>query len=96
MAKKNSDEIRFQIDQLRKDRMIFTLESVAVSMVALLILFALISGAFQLLLGDLELGPDLAEKVLKVAMGVPFLYWVYAVISNILRLRKIKQLEKML
>lgn len=95
-AKTNKDEIKYQIDQLRKDKMVYALESVALSMLALLLLFALVSGALPVLLGNLQVSQTFAETLLKVLLSVPFLYWVYAIVGNILRFKKIRNLEKML
>lgn len=96
MAAKNKDDIRYQIDQLRKDKIIYAVESTALSMLALLFLFALVSGALPVLLGNLQVSQTFAESLLKVLLSVPFLYWVYALAGNIMRFRKIRNLEKML
>ncbi len=81
----SKDETRFTIDQLRKDKIIYALESIATTIIVLLIILVL--GA---------LGFDLSSYIPVVAIfGLCSVgYWLYAMVGNYYRLQKIRQLEK--
>jgi hypothetical protein len=88
--------IQFQIDQLRKDKMIVVMEAIAIQV------FALFVSAYapQLLLRyyyqnqQLFEEPALLTYIPVASFAVGALFFIYAVVSNILRWRKIKQLEE--
>ena len=80
------EEIRFKIDQLRKDKIIYAVEACATSLACFVVLFslsALITSPFI---------DYLAVTSACLALG----YTLYMGISNLKRLREIKKLEKML
>lgn len=73
------DKLQFQIDQLRKDKIIYATEAVATSTTAIVII---------LIMG---------KSNLTYCVGIfAVLYWVYAMLTNFFRLRKIRQLESQL
>jgi len=93
MAAKKIDRelVMFQIDQLRQDKIVYTLESSALSLLAFLFYItapAILPNVFGPL-GD----PSVQKQVLSVIFGAPFLYWVFAILSNIVRVKRIKRLE---
>ena len=76
------DKKQFQIDQLRKDKMIYALESIATTLIAIICIYLFTyweSGAYFILM-------------------IPFaiFYWIYSMVGNLLRLKKIRQLESQL
>lgn len=76
------DKKQFEIDQLRKDKIIYATEAMATSVTGLVVIFAL--------------GPSgLMDYSGFVALGV-ILYWAYAMLTNLFRLRKIRRLESQL
>jgi hypothetical protein len=81
----NKDDIRFEIDQLRKDKMIYALESIAVSM-AMFLLSSFVSFVFPYLSGFVLIGAII------LAVG----YWLFTAIGNTKRLVKIRKLERIL
>lgn len=76
-------ELEFKIDQLRKDKMIFTLESIALTFVIELG-YVILSIIFE---SPLKL---IALIGLLIASG----FFLYMIISNICRYNKIRKLEK--
>jgi hypothetical protein len=81
MAKKKNNE--FEIDQLRKDKMIYALESIALAFVSEIIyLFVSIILGRPLII--------LAMLLLVINVG----YFLYMAVGNLLRLKKIKELSK--
>jgi hypothetical protein len=81
--KESTRDIKFEIDQLRKDKMIYALESIALTFISELayILIAVIFGIQNTLIAVL-------------ALVIPLGYYLFMIIGNILRLKKIKKLEK--
>ncbi|MFH2020820.1 MAG: hypothetical protein ABIJ34_05365 [archaeon] len=78
-----ADELRFRIDQLRKDKMIYALESIAFTFIAELgyFLIAVITlQQYSFLLAFLALIP-------------PTVYFLFMVVGNFSRLKEIKKLE---
>lgn len=74
------NELQFQIDQLRKDKIIYGIEAVAFSVTTLL--------AYEVLLRSFDV--DLGWLALLVSIG----YAAYALGGNWFRLQKIRRLEK--
>lgn len=80
----NKQDLQFQIDQLRKDKMIYALEAIATSVTATFGFF--IFGNFFNPYSD----------YIVVAAYLVVVYWVYCMTGNLLRLIKIKNLEKIM
>lgn len=80
---KKSD-IQFQIDQLRKDKIIYAIESCAISLIAIVILMGI--SAF--------VEGEMALMIVRFVIGLAVLYILYMGVGNLMRLKKIKQLEK--
>lgn len=80
--KKN--DIQFQIDQLRKDKIIYAIESCAISLIAIVILMG--SSAF--------VEVEVALWIVRGVVGLAVLYILYMGVGNLIRLKKIKYLEK--
>lgn len=80
-------DIQFQIDQLRKDKIIYALESIATTISSVFVIF--VAGTFNL---------DSSIYVLIIAvLGIGGIgYWFYAMVGNFFRLRKIRKLESLL
>jgi hypothetical protein len=78
-----SQKVEFQIDQLRKDKIIYATESVAVSAVSLVVIL----GASLLLNDNLTFWVQVSSMVMAVG------YAVYMGVGNLRRLAKIKHLE---
>jgi uncharacterized membrane protein (DUF106 family) len=79
-------DTQFEIDQLRKDKMISAMESAAFTLVAFLVLPVI----------ELLLPVALKPYLLEVSMGVIIavvLFWLSTVVVNIKRLKRIKSLE---
>jgi hypothetical protein len=85
MAKKiNTNLLKFKIDQLRKDKMIYALESIALTFVVELC-YILVS---------VIIGRPYSEKVAVICLVIPLMYFIYMSIGNISRWMKIKNLER--
>jgi hypothetical protein len=91
-----SKHLRFQINQLRQDKVIFAVESIAV------FIFALFVSAFlpNLLLRyvyveqNLTEIPPVLEYIPVIAFVVGVGYFLFAILGNLSRWNKIKQMEK--
>ena len=82
-GKESREELKFEIEQLRKDKMIYALESIALTFISELT-YILITVIF-----------DIQSTILAIiALVIPLGYYVFMVVGNFLRLRKIKKLEK--
>lgn len=81
--KKN--EIMFRIDQLKKDRIIYALTSIALSFISEIFyfFFALATGSHSITL-------------VLICMMIPFCYFLYFVVLNNHSAKKIKELEELL
>lgn len=77
----NKQDLQFQIDQLRKDKIIYATESTATSVTAIVVLFIL---------------PDYFRNISIFVIYFVVSYWLYVMIGNFFRLRKIRQFESML
>ena len=81
-ADMNQEQIRFQIDQLRKDKIIYAVEATATSVTAIIAIFLSMNWRYGV--------------YLILAAPLAILYWLYVMVSNFFRLQKIKQLESQL
>lgn len=81
----SKDDLWFQIDQLRKDKIIYAVEAIAVNTLCFVSIF--IGGS--LIKGDVMV-------YLSILAFVSIGYTLFMGLGNAIRLRKIKQLEKML
>jgi len=92
----SADQLRFKISQLRQDKVIFAIESIAV------FIFALFTSAFlpNLLLryfydqASLTAVPPVLEYIPVAAFVVGVGFFLYTLIINMGRLKMIKKLEK--
>lgn len=75
----NKQDLQFQIDQLRKDKIIYAAEATATSVTAVLGVF--LSTFWEYGVYFIVLVP------------VAIFFWMYVMISNHFRLQKIKKLE---
>lgn len=86
------DQIRFEIDQLRKAKIVCTMESVAISILALLIFIGAPSVFPEII------NPYLPQS-LKIMQGIillPVVFWLFTLVGNVIRLKKILKLQKTL
>lgn len=84
-SSQSKEDLRFQIDQLRKDKIIYAVEAIAVNTLCFVSIF--IGGS--LIKGDVTIYLSLLALI---SIGYTFFMGV----GNTFRLRKIKQLEKLL
>lgn len=82
--KKNNEKLLFEIAQLRQDKIIYAIESCAVSLVGILLV---------LLLSARFITSFIATSFVGLYGIFAFLYLLYMGITNLLRLKKIKKLE---
>lgn len=82
MAAKKAD-LQFQIDQLRQDKIIYAVESIATSLAGIIIMFV----------GSL-LYPTAAIFFFSLGSAIALGYWIYMGFGNLKRLQKIKELEQ--
>lgn len=85
---KNKDALRFQIDQLRKDKIIYAVEACAFNLGALIF----ISYGYDFL--PVPQGLMITLGIFAFAFSI--IYTLYAGVGNFFRLRKIRELEKKL
>jgi len=85
MKKRTKEEIKFQVDQLRKDKLIYATESAATSLVGLVLIFGL---------GMVLPVPLIYIRIVLVILVVTLGYWLFIGVGNFKRLKKIKQLEE--
>lgn len=83
------DDIKFKIDQLRKDKMIFALEACALSLAS----FIFLSFAFSFLP---SVSQNIAYAIAIIVLALPILYTIYMFVTNFMRYKKILELEKKL
>jgi len=85
MKKLAKEEVKFQVDQLRKDKLIWATQSAATSLVGLVLIFAL---------GMILPTPILYIRVVLAILVIAVGCWLFMGISNLKRCKKIKQLER--
>ena len=81
----SKQDLQFQIDQLRKDKMIYVLESIATSIVAVISAFLLSTISWVT-----------NGIIVFIVLALSFIYWLYTMVGNFWRLQQIKKLEKQL
>lgn len=86
--KMKKDEIRFQIDQMRKDQLVWAMQAAAFNLGA----FIFIAFGYSLV----PIPTQVAITISTVALVAAVLFTLYMGVVNFLRLRKIKLLEKKL
>jgi hypothetical protein len=79
------DEIRYEIDQLRKDKMIYMLDSIALTFIFELfyVVSSVVLGFYSKALGI-------------ICLLIPLGFFIFALVGNIKRYSRIKELEKKL
>lgn len=80
------DKKQFEIDQLRKDKIIYAVEATATSVTALVTMFFV--GLVDWI--------DNPNFIISIILGFAIIYWLYVMISNYFRLKKIRELESAL
>ncbi len=85
------EEIQFQIDQLRKDKIIYATESAAVSITGMLLFIGL-----EVLTIQLAFLRPYALYIASFSVLAPLLFLIYMGLGNLKRLKKINELEKSL
>jgi len=85
----NKEDLKFKVDQLRKDKIVYATESAAVTLIALFLFSSL-----QVLIYQFQFIQQNINTIISVIILVPLLYWIYAIIGNFIRCLKIKKLEK--
>ena len=83
---KNKEDIKFEIDQLRQDKIIYAVESIACTLALFLFMFCIGS------LSPIMVGTG----IFAVSMVIGFGYWLFTVYGNTKRFMKIRELEKLL
>jgi len=86
------EEIRFEIDQLRKDKIIYAVESIAVTGICIFSSFIVF-----IMLGDsLGIYYQTVNTIVFLIFLVALLYFIFMVLGNTRRYLKVKHLEKSL
>ena len=92
---KSTEETRFLIDQMRKDKMTYALEVMAMSSLSLLLWIGLPSLISQYMLDPLTGAPTkVGIIILQVIVFVPLIYFFYAIFKMVDLKKKISRLEK--
>jgi len=81
------EDIQFQVDQLRKDKIIYALESISTTLAALLFWITL----------NINIPRQFAQEarnLYNLGFVIALLYWIFTVFGNTNRLIKIKKLER--
>lgn len=81
---KKEELLKFEIDQLRKDKMIYALESIALTFIVEVSYFLL----------TILNGETYSRDLAKIFLIIPLIYFIYMIAGNTLRLIKIKKLER--
>lgn len=90
--KKTKEQIMFEIGQLRQDKILFAIESVALSILALLVFIGAPS-VFPEIINPYD--PN-SLKILQGVIALPVAYFLFVLVGNIVRLIKIQKLTKKL
>lgn len=92
----HTHNLEFRIDQLRKDKMILILESIAIFIFALFVTVFLPQLLFQFLFANKELTaePPVIKFIPVVSFAIAMIYFVYATVLLMMKKMKIMQLEK--
>lgn len=78
-------DIKFQIDQLRKDKIIYGVEAIAVNLACILIIIFVSTQS--------RLAPAMILAITRWVIIGGVAYTIYMGVTNYFRLRKIRQLE---
>jgi len=84
-------DIQYQVDQLKKDKMLYAVESVAVTLMVTLLVSSL--GFLGFMFPAVN---QYAPVILQVLLGSAVLFFLYMVVSNIARCVKVLKLKKQL
>ncbi len=92
------DEIRFQIDQLRKEKMVYAIESIMVFIASFFVIAFLPGFLYRYMYANQQLleEPKVMQYIPLVAFGIAIAFFIYAVLKNFMACLKIKRLEKQL
>jgi integral membrane sensor domain MASE1 len=85
MTAVKKQELQFQVQQLRMDKVIYAVDAIAVCFAVFLILLSLPVVYIYL--------PNLPQQTSIVLLAVAVGSVLYAIVGNILRLKKVRQLE---
>lgn len=86
MKKLTKEEIKFQIDQLRKDKIAYATESTATALVGLMLFWGL-----GFVFPQITFFPQIfVGALLLMVVG----YWLFMVAGNLKRMKQIEKLEK--
>ena len=83
----NKEDIKFKIDQLRKDKIIYGVEAIATNLAVILIV---------ILMGVLSVNFPFSQIVIGGSVVIGVGYTLYMGVGNFYRLKKVKELEKKL
>lgn len=91
----SKDDLKFQIDQLRKDKMIFDLHCIVVSFLAVLTAVFLPELIYRVIYGAGQTQADLSSLawIPVAAYAVAAVYTLVSMLMNMMRWKKIKKLE---
>lgn len=89
-------DLQFTIDQMRKEKMVYGIDSLAVSLIMVLTAVFLPELLYRVVFANPEssLDPNVLNNVAPVAYGIAVAYFVFAMVGNFLRCKKIERLEK--
>lgn len=85
-------QVMDRIEQLNKDRLLFAVESVAVSILALLVFIGAPS-VFPTLINPYD--PN-SLKILQAVIALPTAFWVYVIVGNMVRMYQVLKLQEKL
>ena len=91
MAKMTKADIQYQINQLKKDKMLYAIESAAVTLMVTLLVSSLGFLGFMFPVVN-----QYAPVILQVLLGSAVLFFLYMIVSNTVRCIKIIKLNKQL
>ena len=91
MAKPNKADIQYQINQLKKDKLLYAIESAAVTLMVTLLVSSLGFLGFMFPIVN-----QYAKTIIQVLLGGAVLFFLYMVVTNIVRCVKIVKLNKQL
>ena len=91
-------DLQFKIGQVRQDKMIFSIESIQVSFIAVLTAVFLPEILFRTVYGNgtSGLSPEILSWIPTGSYAVAVLFFVFAAVGNVLRWNKIKRLNRQL
>lgn len=84
-------DVQYQIDQLRKDKILYAVESAAVTLMVTLLVSSL--GFLGFMFPAVN---QYAPMILQILLGSAVLFFLYMAVSNIVRCVKIIKLNKQL